>query len=171
MRYFLFYVLLSLPLLAKAGTPRDALPIGARATVSQAATQQAAELLQQLPTLSPVTAAARLSDLLKDRDLPRDAAAPWFDLIARIGGPDQLQQIYVGLVTAIADDCCEGRSRRGLRKRARVQRRRCGAPRRPRAHRGGGETWGAADEPVSETDACISDGTCTGSARREWRRI
>src|SRR5262245_34248247 len=93
-----------------AATPRPYPPLDLkpRQIVTEEDTRKAEELLRDLPTMSPAAAAARLAELLKDRDIPRNTSGPWFDLIARVGGPQELQQIYVGLVTSLPDDCCEG---------------------------------------------------------------
>src|SRR3954451_15185097 len=98
MRYLLFLVVLGCPLLAEEEPKlHHPLPIKVRATVTEAATQEAAALLKELPTVPPADATDRLSALLKDSNLPRDTAVPWFDLIAQVGGPTELQQLYVGL--------------------------------------------------------------------------
>jgi hypothetical protein len=81
-----------------------------RQIVTEEDTRKAEELLRDLPTLTPAAAAMRLAELLKDRDIPRHTSGPWFELIARVGGPRELQQVYVGLVTSLPDDCCEGGS-------------------------------------------------------------
>ena len=79
-----------------------------RAVVNDDDTKRALELLHDLPTISPAEASARLEQILKDKDLPRSSAGPWFDLLAKVGGPRELQQLYIGVVTSLPDDCCEG---------------------------------------------------------------
>jgi putative heme-binding domain-containing protein len=91
--------------ISKEHPPLDLKP---RQIVTEEDTRKAEELFRDLPTMSPAAAAAKLAELLKDRDIPRNTSGPWFELIARVGGPQELQQIYVGLVTSLPDDCCEG---------------------------------------------------------------
>src|SRR5262245_59222281 len=81
-----------------AGEP---LKIQPRQIVTEEDTRRANELWHELPRLTPGAAAARLEELLKDRDLPRPLAGPWPELLARVGGPRELQQLYVGVVASL----------------------------------------------------------------------
>lgn len=105
---FLFLLLMAASM-ARAGT-RAHEPMASKRlpVVPREATERASKLLRELPSLAPAAAGERLAELLSGHELPRDEAGPWFDLIARAGGPAELQQIYIGLVTGLADDCCEG---------------------------------------------------------------